>query len=341
MVRYLSQVILERDGADGAARGRRRRRACARRPPSETRLPSGGGRRRGRRRRDRTGRLRPPRRAALVDRRRGRSSSPSSIALAGSSSGHTTYRASTLISLGTPYTATGGAAITSAFCTSPIAPATLIKQDAIRERGRAGGRPEGRARSRATPRRSPSPAPSRSSTSRPAVNIIVQGPFGGDDDGARRQRPRRAACRRPAASTRSTRLKTTQAPARRASSPSRRRSTSGSPSAQNDARARCRPTRRSRRPSGCSPATIAGEHALERDAAPEPARPVHRRRPVAARADQERRADADHHAGQGLARSPPAARARASASRSCSELLAGIVLALLSYVVVPTRRKET
>jgi len=54
------------------------------------------------------------------------------IAAAGSSSGHTTFRASALLSLGTPYTATGGAAITSAFCTSPIAPATLIKQDAIR-----------------------------------------------------------------------------------------------------------------------------------------------------------------------------------------------------------------
>ena len=42
------------------------------------------------------------------------------IAVAGSSSGHTKYRAQTLISIGTPYTATGGAAITSAFCTSPV-----------------------------------------------------------------------------------------------------------------------------------------------------------------------------------------------------------------------------
>ena len=55
------------------------------------------------------------------------------IALASSSTGHTSYRAQTLISLGTPYTATGGAPVTSAFCTSPIAPATLIKQDAVRE----------------------------------------------------------------------------------------------------------------------------------------------------------------------------------------------------------------
>ena len=50
------------------------------------------------------------------------------IALAGSSSGHTTYRASALIALGTPYTATGGAPITSAFCTSPIAPAQIYSQ---------------------------------------------------------------------------------------------------------------------------------------------------------------------------------------------------------------------
>ena len=64
---------------------------------------------------------------------RRRSSSRSRSRVAGSSSGHTTYRAQTLISLGTPFTATGGAAITSAFCTSPVAPATLIKQDAIRE----------------------------------------------------------------------------------------------------------------------------------------------------------------------------------------------------------------
>ena len=67
MVRYLTQVILEHDGADGCT-WRPTPRACARRPPSETRLPSGGGRRWGRRRRDRAGGLRPPRRAALVDR---------------------------------------------------------------------------------------------------------------------------------------------------------------------------------------------------------------------------------------------------------------------------------
>ena len=67
------------------------------------------------------------------------------IALAGTSSGSTRYRAQTLISLGTPYTATGGAAITSAFCTSPIAPATLIKTDEIREAAERAGGPEGRA----------------------------------------------------------------------------------------------------------------------------------------------------------------------------------------------------
>ena len=55
------------------------------------------------------------------------------ISLAGTSSGSTSYRAQTLISLGTPYTATGGAAITSAFCTSPIAPAQLIRTDELRE----------------------------------------------------------------------------------------------------------------------------------------------------------------------------------------------------------------
>jgi len=101
------------------------------------------------------------------------------IALAGSSSGHTTYRAQTLVALGTPYTATGGAPITTAFCTSPIAPATLIKQDAIREAAerQAGMRPgalKGHASSQAV-----AGAVTKLNFT-PAVNIIVQGPFKGD-----------------------------------------------------------------------------------------------------------------------------------------------------------------
>ena len=81
------------------------------------------------------------------------------IALAGSSSGHTTYRASTLINLGTPFTATGGAAITSAFCTSPVAPATLIKQEAIRRAAeRQAGLKAGRAQGpRLVAARAPAP----------------------------------------------------------------------------------------------------------------------------------------------------------------------------------------
>lgn len=100
------------------------------------------------------------------------------IALAGSSSGHTTYRAQTLINLGTPFTATGGAAITSAFCTSPIAPATLIKQEAIRQAAeRSAGLETGRLKGHV------SSQPVAGAVTRlnftPAVNIIVQGPFPG------------------------------------------------------------------------------------------------------------------------------------------------------------------
>ena len=100
------------------------------------------------------------------------------IALAGSSSGHTTYRASTLINLGTPFTATGGAAITSAFCTSPIAPATLIKQEAIRlaAESTAGLKPgalKGHVSSQ------PVAGAVTKLNFTPAVNIIVQGPFAG------------------------------------------------------------------------------------------------------------------------------------------------------------------
>jgi hypothetical protein len=101
------------------------------------------------------------------------------IAVAGSSSGHTTYRAQTLVSIGTPYTATGGAPITSAFCTSPIAPATLIKQDSIRQAaerkaGLAAGALKGHASSQ------PVPGAVTKLNFTPAVNIVVQGPFKGD-----------------------------------------------------------------------------------------------------------------------------------------------------------------
>jgi hypothetical protein len=100
------------------------------------------------------------------------------IAAAGSSSGHSTYRASALLSLGTPYTATGGAAITSAFCTSPIAPATLIKQDAIRLQAEsaAGLRP-GQLKGHASSQAVAGAVTKLNFT--PAVNLIVQGPFTG------------------------------------------------------------------------------------------------------------------------------------------------------------------
>lgn len=101
------------------------------------------------------------------------------IALAGSSSGHTKYRAQTLISLGTPYTATGGAAITSAFCTSPIAPATLIKQDQIREAAeKKAGLPPGALKGHASSQPVAGAVTKLNFT--PAVNIIVQGAFKGD-----------------------------------------------------------------------------------------------------------------------------------------------------------------
>jgi hypothetical protein len=101
------------------------------------------------------------------------------IAAAGSSSGHSTYRASALLSLGTPYTATGGAAITSAFCTSPIAPATLIKQDAIRIAAeRAAGMTPGQLKGHASSQAVAGAVTKLNFT--PAVNIIVQGPFAGD-----------------------------------------------------------------------------------------------------------------------------------------------------------------
>jgi hypothetical protein len=100
------------------------------------------------------------------------------IAAAGSSSGHSTYRASALLSLGTPYTATGGAAITSAFCTSPIAPATLIKQDAIRLAAeQAAGLKAGALRGHASSQAVAGAVTKLNFT--PAVNIIVQGPFTG------------------------------------------------------------------------------------------------------------------------------------------------------------------
>jgi hypothetical protein len=100
------------------------------------------------------------------------------IAVAGSSSGHTTYRAQTLISIGTPFTATGGAAITSAFCVSPVAPATLIKQDAIRQAAeRQAGLKPGALKGHASSQPVPGAVTKLNFT--PAVNIIVQGPFKG------------------------------------------------------------------------------------------------------------------------------------------------------------------
>jgi hypothetical protein len=101
------------------------------------------------------------------------------IALAGSSSGHTKYRAQALVAIGTPYTATGGAAITSAFCTSPVAPATLIKQDSIREAAeRKAGLKPGALKGHASSQPVPGAVTKLNFT--PAVNIIVQGPFKGD-----------------------------------------------------------------------------------------------------------------------------------------------------------------
>ena len=100
------------------------------------------------------------------------------IALAGTSSGSTRYRAQTLIALGTPYTATGGAAITSAFCTSPIAPATLIKTDEIREAAeRAAGLKTGQLKGHASSQPVAGAVTKLNFT--PAVNIIVQGPWKG------------------------------------------------------------------------------------------------------------------------------------------------------------------
>lgn len=100
------------------------------------------------------------------------------IALAGSSSGHTTYRAQVLINLGTPFTATGGAAITSAFCTSPVAPATLIKQESIRRAAeRVAGLKAGALQGRVSSQPVPGAVTKLNFT--PAVNIIVQGPFAG------------------------------------------------------------------------------------------------------------------------------------------------------------------
>jgi hypothetical protein len=101
------------------------------------------------------------------------------IAFAGSSSGHTTYRAQALIALGTPYTATGGSPITSAFCTSPIAPATLLKQDSIRIAAeQAAGLKPGQLKGHASSQPVAGAVTKLNFT--PAVNIIVQGPFSGD-----------------------------------------------------------------------------------------------------------------------------------------------------------------
>jgi hypothetical protein len=101
------------------------------------------------------------------------------IAVAGSSSGHSTYRAQALIAIGTPYTATNSAPITSAFCTSPIAPATLIKQDSIRRAAEvAAGLQAGALKGHASSQPVPGAVTKLNFT--PAVNIVVQGPFKGD-----------------------------------------------------------------------------------------------------------------------------------------------------------------
>ena len=105
--------------------------------------------------------------------RRGRGDRPGQLVR-----GHTRYSAQTLISLGTPYTATGGAAITSAFCTSPVAPATLIKQDEIREAAeRAAGLKVGALKGHASSQAVAGAVTRLNFT--PAVNIIVQGPWKG------------------------------------------------------------------------------------------------------------------------------------------------------------------
>ena len=54
-----------------------------------------------------------------------------------------------------------------------------------------------------------------------------------------------------------------------------------------------------------------------------------------------RRADADHHPRQGEQGHGRRQQRARSASRSCSERSIGIALALLSYVVMPARRRET
>ena len=100
------------------------------------------------------------------------------IALASSSGGTTSYRASTLISLGTPYTATGGSPVTTAFCTSPIAPASLIKQDELRLAAeRSAGLKPGALKGHASAQPVAGAVTKLNFT--PAVNIIVAGPWGG------------------------------------------------------------------------------------------------------------------------------------------------------------------
>jgi hypothetical protein len=100
------------------------------------------------------------------------------ISLAGSSSGRSSYRAQTLIALGTPYTATNGAPITTSFCTSPIAPATLIKQDEVREAAEhAAGLKAGALKGHASSQAVAGAVTKLNFT--PAVNIIVQGPWKG------------------------------------------------------------------------------------------------------------------------------------------------------------------
>ena len=339
MVRYLTQVILEHDGAGGAARGRGRlgpaHAARALKLVYPQAVDAGGAD-------DVEIALgvyvrRVVRRwwivaAAIVV--------AVAIALAGSSTGHTRYRAQTLIALGTPYTATGGAAITSAFCTSPIAPATLIKQDAIREAAeRAGGPEEGPAQgARLVPGRSPGAVTRLNFT--PAVNIIVQGPWRRHDDRTRRRRAGRAACHAPAASTRQARETTTKDRLDRELSEQRHARPSGS-TRRRQLLAKVQADTSLSTTDRLLAATVAGntlsnvtqrQNQLDQfigddQSLLEQMRYVEMTQIITPRARPPR--------------SPRAARARRLGVAIVLGALAGIALALLSYAVVPTRRRET
>ena len=272
----------------------------------------------------------------------GGSSSPRSsiaiaIALAGSSSGHTRYRAQTLVGLGTPYTATGGAAITSAFCTSPIAPATLIKQDAIREAAeqQAGMKPgalKGHASSQAV-----AGAVTKLNFT-PAVNIIVQGPFKGDTTARAADALAegvQTACSKYALEREQTTRRAAEARAGRAG----RRSTCGSPRRRRRS-ARCRPTTSLSATDRLLAATIAAntlsnitqrqnqldQFIGEDQSLLEQVRYVELTQ-IITRAKASKVTAGGNGASLGVA--------------IVLGALVGIALALLSYVVVPARRRET